>query len=45
LVLKRASVSRLSNKCNDDDFAAPADGAIVGRIMKVTAVLEDAPWV
>jgi hypothetical protein len=29
----------------EDDYDMLADGAVVGRIMKVTAVPEDAPWV
>jgi hypothetical protein len=40
LVLKRASASRPSGEWNDDDFDLLADGAVVGRIMKVHA----APW-
>jgi hypothetical protein len=37
LVLKRASASRPSGKWNDDDFDILADGAVVGRILKVHA--------
>jgi hypothetical protein len=39
----RASASRLSGEWNDDDFDVLADGAIVGSIMKVTAVPEERP--
>jgi hypothetical protein len=35
LILKRASASRLSGEWNDDDYDVLADGAVVGRIMKV----------
>jgi hypothetical protein len=44
LTLKRASARRPSGEWSDDDFVL-ADGAIVGGIMKVTAVPEDAPSV
>jgi hypothetical protein len=37
LVLKRASASRPSGEWNDDDFDVLADGAVVGRIMRVHA--------
>jgi hypothetical protein len=33
LVLKRASVSRLSGEWNDDDFNVRADGVIAGGIV------------
>ena len=35
LVLKRASTSRSSGEWNDDDYDVLADGAVVGRILKV----------
>jgi hypothetical protein len=44
LVLKRASTSRPSGEWNDDDFDVLADGAVVGRILKVHAALLGAPW-
>jgi hypothetical protein len=34
LVVKRASASRSSGECNDDDFDVLADGVVVGRILK-----------
>jgi len=37
LILKRASTSRPSDEWNDDDFDVLADGAVVGRIFKVSA--------
>jgi hypothetical protein len=37
LMLKRALVSRPSGEWNDDDFDMLADGALVGRILKVNA--------
>jgi hypothetical protein len=37
LILKPASASRPSGTWNDDDFDAVADGAVVGRILKVHA--------
>jgi len=37
LLLKRASASRPSGEWTDDDFDVLADGAVVGRIMKVHA--------
>jgi hypothetical protein len=45
LILKRAWASRPSGEWDDDDYDVLADGVVVGRIMKVTAVPEDAPWV
>jgi hypothetical protein len=39
LILKRAAASRPSGEWNDDDFDVLADGAVVGRIMKVHAAL------
>jgi len=44
LVLKRASTSGPSGEWNDDDFDVLADGAVVGRIMKVHAAPEGSPW-
>ena len=44
LILKRASASRPSGEWNDDDFDVLADGAVVGRIMKVHAAPEGSPW-
>jgi hypothetical protein len=43
LILKRASASRLFGEWNDDDFDVLADGAVVGRIMKVHAAPVDSP--
>ena len=37
LILKRASASRPSGDWNDDDYDVLADGAVVGRIMKLHA--------
>jgi hypothetical protein len=37
LVLKRASVSRLSGEWSEDDYDVLADGVVVGRIMKAAA--------
>jgi hypothetical protein len=45
LILKRASASRLSGEWSDDDYDVLADGAVVGRIFKVHAAPEAAPWV
>jgi hypothetical protein len=44
LILKRAATSRSSGGWNDDDFDVLADGAVVGRIMKVHAASVSAPW-
>ena len=44
LILKRASASRLSGEWSDDDYDALADGAVVGRIFKVHAAPQGAPW-
>jgi hypothetical protein len=44
LILKRASASRTSGKWNEDDFDVLADGAVVGRIMKVHAAPVGTPW-
>ena len=37
LLLKRASASRPSGDWNDDDYDVVANGAVVGRILKVHA--------
>jgi hypothetical protein len=44
LILKRDSASRPSGEWNDDDFDVLADGAVVGRIMKVHAAPVGTPW-
>jgi hypothetical protein len=44
LILKRAAASRPSGEWNDDDFDVLADGAVVGRIMKVHAAPVGSPW-
>jgi len=44
LILKRASTSRPSGEWNDDDYDVLADGAAVGRIMKVHAAPVCTPW-
>jgi hypothetical protein len=44
LILKRASTSRPSGEWDDDDFDVLADGAVVGRIMKVHAAPMGTPW-
>ena len=44
LILKRASASRPSGEWNDDDFDVLADGAVVGRILKVHAAPVGSPW-
>ena len=44
LILKRASASRPSGECSDDDYDVLADGAIVGRIMKAAAVPVGMSW-
>ena len=43
LVLKRASGSRSSGEWKDDDFDVLADGAVVGRILKVHAAPVGSP--
>ena len=45
LILKRASASRPSGQWSDDDFDVLADGAVVGRILKVHAAPVGTPWV
>jgi hypothetical protein len=37
LILKRASVSRVSGEWSEDDFDVLADGIVVGRIMRAAA--------
>ena len=44
LLLKRASTSRPSGEWKDDDFDVLAEGAVVGRIMKVHAAPVGSPW-
>jgi hypothetical protein len=44
LILKRASFSRPSGEWNDDEYDVLADGAVVGRIMKVHAAPVETPW-
>ena len=44
LLLKRASASRASGEWNDDDYDVLADGAVVGRILKVRAAPVGTPW-
>ena len=43
MVLKRASGSRSSGEWKDDDFDVLADGAVVGRILKVHAAPVGSP--
>ena len=45
LILKRASASRSSGEWNDDDFDVLADGAVVGRNLKVHAAPVGSPWI
>ena len=44
LILKRASTSRPSGEWDDDDYDVLADGAAVGRILKVHAAPVGTPW-
>jgi hypothetical protein len=44
LILKPASASRPSGQWNDDDYDLLADGAVVGRILKVHAAPVGTPW-
>jgi hypothetical protein len=44
LILKRASASRPSGECNDDDYDVLADGVVVGRIFHAAASLVGTPW-
>jgi hypothetical protein len=41
---KRASASRLSGEWNDDDYDVLANGALVGRVLKVHAAPVGTPW-
>jgi hypothetical protein len=43
-ILKRGSGSRPSGEWNDDDFDVLADGAVVGRILKVYAAPVGTSW-
>jgi uncharacterized protein (DUF1778 family) len=45
LILKRASTSRLSGVCNEDDYHVLADGVVVGRIFKADAAPVGMPWI
>jgi hypothetical protein len=44
LILKRALASRPSGEWIDDDYDVLADGAVVGRIIKVHAAPVGTPW-
>jgi hypothetical protein len=44
LILKRASASRPSGEWHEDDYDVLADGAVVGRILKVHAAPVGTPW-
>jgi hypothetical protein len=44
LLLKQASTSRPSGESNEDDYDVLADGAVVGRILKVHAAPVGTPW-
>ncbi len=44
LILKRASACHPSGERSDGDYDVLADGVVVGRIMKVNAAPQDAPW-
>jgi len=44
LILKRASASRSSGQCSDDDYDVLEDGVIVERIFKVPIAPQDQPW-
>jgi hypothetical protein len=41
---KRATASRSSGEWDQDDFDVLADGAVVGRILKVRAAPVGSPW-
>ena len=43
LILKRASTSRSSGEWSDDDYDVVADGAVVGRFLKVHAAPVGSP--
>jgi len=44
LILKRESAIRPSREWSEDDFDVLADGVVVGRIMKATAVPLGQSW-
>jgi hypothetical protein len=44
LPLKRAALSRSSDKWNDDDHDVVANGEVVGRIFKANAAPGGEPW-
>jgi hypothetical protein len=44
LILKRASVSRLSGEWSNEDYDVLAGGIVVGRIMKAAAAPVGSPW-
>ena len=44
LTLKRASASRPSGECSDDDYDVLADSFVVGRIFMVNAAAVGEPW-
>jgi len=44
LILKSASKSHPSGEWNKDDYDVVADGLVVGRIMKATAVPAGMSW-
>jgi hypothetical protein len=44
LILKRANTSRPSGHWSKDDCDLLSEGEVVGRIMKVIAAPESAPW-
>ena len=44
LILKRASLSRISGEWKDDDYDVLADGVVVGRIFNAAASPVGTPW-
>jgi len=44
LVLKRASASRPTGECKDDDYDVLAEGVVIGSIRKVAAAPAGQPW-
>ena len=44
LILKRASLSRISGEWKDDDYDVLADGVVVGRIFNAAASPMGTPW-
>jgi hypothetical protein len=44
LILKRASASRPSGQWSENDYDVLADGAVVGRIVKVHSAPVGTPW-